>query len=132
MKLLIGKKRWNTLNQENINSLNQIFDQTMHRYVAEGMKFYDSQRLGLSSVKLNEQGTKGILTVEIEPIYLPSFKINFKISRHADQWFLYDILVEGISYVKMKKNEYRGIISEQGIDELLSYLENKNLTTTAD
>jgi len=127
LKLLLGASKWKALTANEIDSLNRTFDQTMRRYINEGMKFYDGQRIKLVSVNLNKKQTKGIVTIEISPIYLPAFKINFKISKSNDQWLLYDILVEGISYVKMKKNEYRRIVEQQGVDELLAYLDEKNM-----
>jgi len=127
LKLLLGSSKWKALTVREVDGLKQVFDQTMHRYVNEGMKFYDGQRIKLSSVKLNEAQTKGIATIEISPIYLPAFKISFRILKSDEQWQLYDILVEGISYVKLKKNEYRRIIDQQGIAKLLAYLDEKNL-----
>ena len=126
LKQLLGRSKWKALTAKEVDRLKQIFAQTMHRYINEGMKFYDGQRIKLSSVKLNKAQTKGIATIEISPIYLPAFKISFKIFKSDDQWQLYDILVEGISYVKMKKNEYRRIAEQQGVDKLIAYLDEKN------
>ena len=41
LKLLLGRSQWKALSSEEIEKLIQIFDQTMHRYINEGMKFYN-------------------------------------------------------------------------------------------
>lgn len=126
LKQLIGSKHWKTLEPTEINSLKDRFNLTLHRYVREGMGFYDGQRVKLVSVKLNSKNTRGLVTVRLEPVYLPSFNVSFKIANKDNQWLLYDVMVEGISYVKMKKSEFRQIISQQGVDGLLAYLDLKN------
>lgn len=126
LKLLIGGKRWKNLSPQEISSLNLRFNQTLHRYVREGMKHYDGQRIKLLRVKLNKKQTRGLVTLELEPIYLPAFNMDFKIARRAGQWQLYDVMIEGISYVKMKKNEYRQLLSEKGFNGLVVYLDHKN------
>jgi len=134
LKQLLGRKNWKQFSQNDINSLEIGFNNTLHRYVQEGIGFYDGQRVKFLSAKLNDKNTRGIITIRLEPIYLPAFNIIFKIAQNNNKWLLYDILVEGISYVKMKKNEYRQIVNTKGVEGLLSYLDEKNTvvkTTTA-
>ncbi len=126
LKQLIGGKHWKKLSQSDIQSLKDRFNQTLHRYIREGMAFYDGQRVKFVSVKLNTKNTRGLVTIRLEPIYLPAFNISFKIAHRNQDWLLYDVMVEGISYVKLKKNEYRQLITQQGIDGLLAYLDQKN------
>ena len=126
LKQLIGSKHWKTFNQSEIQALIDRFNQTLHRYVREGMAFYDGQRVKLVTVKLNDKNTRGLVTIRLEPIYLPAFNVSFKIAHKNNDWQLYDVLVEGISYVKLKKNEYRQIISQNGVEGLLAYLDQKN------
>jgi len=126
LKHLLGKKIWKTLTDSNLKSLNRVFEDTLQRYVREGMGHYDGQRVKLVSVRLNKKKIHGVLTIRLEPIYLPAFKVSFRIASKNDQWKLYDVLVEGISYVKTKKNEYRRMVREKGIDGLLAHLDAKN------
>jgi len=126
LKQMIGGKHWKSFSQGEIQSLKDRFNQTLHRYVREGMGYYDSQRVKLVSVKLNKKNTRGLVTIRLEPIYMPAFNISFKIANKNQDWQLYDVLVKGISYVKMKKSEYRQIISQKGVDGLLAYLDQKN------
>lgn len=134
---LIGKKLWQQLTPEDIAALELRFQQTIQRYVREGMGIYDGQRVKTLRVQLNAKGSRGLLTLRLEPIYLPAFNIQFKIAPlvgtkvpqgegQAARWKLYDILIEGISYIKLKKNEYRQIIQNQGFNALLKMLDDKN------
>ena len=43
-----------------------------------------------------------------------------------ENWKLYDILLAGVSYVKMKKLEVRRLHKEKGIQSVLELLNSKN------
>lgn len=132
LKQLLGSKHWNSLTKQEITSVKQTFVDTLNRYVGEGMKFYDGQRIKFSKVKINKKQTRGLLTLTLEPIYLPAFNVSFKIANQNEQWQLYDVMVEGISYVKMKKGEYRQLVDKAGIKGLLAHLDKKNQASTPD
>ncbi|MCF6193626.1 MAG: ABC transporter substrate-binding protein [Kangiellaceae bacterium] len=126
LRLMVGSKQWKAFSKEQKSQLEGSFNETFHRYMREGLKFYDGQRIKVLSVKINRKETKGHLTAELSPIYLPSFNITFKIANEDDRWKLYDIMIEGISYIQMKKNEYRRILHEQNFDALICHLDKKN------
>ena len=126
LRLLVGSKQWKALKPDEVSALRKAFSDTLYRYVREGVKLYDGQRAKFVSAKLKKSADKGRITIRLEPIYLPSFDIHFKIAKMEADWKLYDIYVEGISYVKMKKNQYRQLIHSKGVAGLLSYLQSKN------
>lgn len=129
LRLLVGGKTWRSLNQKEIQNLRNSFNQTLQRYVREGMNYYDGQRVRLESVTLNDKRTRGLVTIELEPVYLPAFNVHFKITNDQDCWLLYDVMIEGISYVKMKKNQYRQIVKQGGVKGLMAYLDQKNIAS---
>lgn len=126
LKALLSTKEWNKIPPEKQNQLITSFNQTLHRYVREGMKFYDNQRFFFVSTKLSKNGGRGLLEINIEPEYLPSIIVTFRMTKIAESWKLYDVMLQGISYVKMKRLEFRRINSESGIDAVISHLKNKN------
>jgi len=77
------------------------------------MKHYDGQRVKVLSIRLHEKLKSGFLTAELKPIYLPKFNIMFKIVKAQEQWKFYDILIEGIGYIKIKRTEYRQILHDK-------------------
>jgi len=143
LKYLVGQKLWQSLSPQEVSALELRFQQTIQRYVREGMGLYDGQRVKTLRLQLNKAANRGLLTLRLEPIYLPSFNIQFKIApasqptdseisqkldsqKLAKPWLLYDILVEGISYIKLKKGQYRRIMENQGFNALLKQLDDKN------
>ncbi len=125
-KMLIGKDLWSTYKLQEKNALIKRFEQTLHRYVQEGINHYDGQRVKLESVELGKRNNRGLITLTLEPIYLPPFKVYFRIVKKQEQWRLYDIVVKGVSYIKMKKNEYRQLAHSKGLQGLLQHIDAKN------
>ncbi len=133
LRLLVGSKTWKSLAPSDVQKLRQAFVNTMHRYVYEGVNLYDGQRAKFIGAKLSSKPGKnnqGQITIQLEPVYLPSFNIHFKVAKRDKDWLLYDIFVEGVSYIKLKKNEYRQIINTKGVEGLLAHLGSKNIDVT--
>jgi len=129
LKALLGTKKWNKIPNPKQIQLIEAFNQTLHRYVKEGMKFYSNQKFSFVSIKLSKTGKRGYLTILIDPEILPSINITFKMTKIEENWKLYDVFVAGISYVKMKKLEIGRIYSENGADAVLEHLKSKNITS---
>jgi len=127
LKALLGTKEWNKIPNQKQIELIKVFNQTLHRYVREGMKFYSNQKFSFVSIKLSKKGKRGYLTILIDPEFLPSINVTFKMTKIEDNWKLYDVYVAGISYVKMKKLEIGRIYSEKGADAVLEHLKSKNV-----
>ena len=123
---LLGSNNWNKLTLIEQASLQKGFDDTIQRYVQEGFALYDGQSLEFVGVRLNENATRGLLTVKVIPNVMPSFEIDFKIFKNQDSWQLYDILVQGVSYISLKKDAFRTQLEKQGVAGILHSISDKN------
>ncbi|MGX5201589.1 MlaC/ttg2D family ABC transporter substrate-binding protein [Aliikangiella sp. IMCC44632] len=123
---MLGKTSWNSLSPQEKAALNQGFNNTIQRYVQEGFQQYDGQQFNFVELKLNKSETLGLLTVEFVPNVLPSFNVDFKVRKVAQQWLLYDVLVQGVSYIKLKKGGYREQFKQGGVKRVLAEINDKN------
>lgn len=126
LKGLFGKKHWLSFSEGAKSSLKQGFNNTLQRYVQEGFSHYDGQRLEFVGVKFNKKQTRGRLTVKIIPNLVPSFNVDLKIYKERDSWFLYDVMVKGVSYISIKKDSFRKMLQEQGIETVIASIRTKN------
>ena len=123
---LFGKKNWLALSSENQYGLVKGFNDTIQRYVQEGFSLYDGQQLEFVKLKLNKKQTRGLLTIKVIPNILPEFDVNFKIALENGQWQLYDILVQGVSYVTLKKDSFRNQYKNHGLNAVIKSIIEKN------
>jgi|GEM_PF-1160596 len=126
LKGLFGKSHWQSLSEIERQQLMKGFDDTIQRYVQEGFALYDGQELEFVGLKFNKSSTKGILTIKVIPNLIPSFNVDFKIARVDKSWHLYDIYVQGISYISLKKDSFRKQLEEQGVIGVLGEIQAKN------
>ncbi|MET1253586.1 MlaC/ttg2D family ABC transporter substrate-binding protein [Aliikangiella maris] len=126
LKRLFGTTSWKNFDQIQIKKLNQGFNNTLQRYVQEGFKLYDGQQIQFVSLQLNSKATLGLLTIEVIPNVLPRFKVSFKIFNNNNEWFLYDALFQGASYISLKKQHFRQLLDEKGIDGVITAINQKN------
>ncbi|WP_444994335.1 MlaC/ttg2D family ABC transporter substrate-binding protein [Aliikangiella sp. IMCC44359] len=126
LKGLLGRTVWNELTEANFKDLVKGFNNTLQRYVQESFSLYDGQKIEFVRVELNERASKGLLTLKVIPHVMPSFNVSFRIYKENSHWFLYDALVQGASYIGLKKDSYRKLHDKQGINGVISLIEEKN------
>lgn len=123
---LFGKNNWLSLPENSKVALTQEFNNTLQRYVQEGFRHYDGQKLEFVEVKVNKKQTRGLLIVKVIPNVIPSFEVALKLLKEGDDWFLYDVLVKGVSYISIKKDGFRKNFKEQGFEVVLASIRDKN------
>ena len=126
MRGLLSGKNWKTLSDEQKKELSKVFDDTLQRYVQEGFKSYDGQEIEFVKLKLHPKKPRGLLTVKVIPNLLPSFHIHLKVEHKDQNWKIYDVMVQGVSYISLKKNEVRGIFNKGGVRSVLKEFIAKN------
>lgn len=126
VKGLMGKSIWERISKANQKLLVNGFKDTLQRYVQEGFEHYDQQKLEFVALNFNEKQNRGFLIVKLIPNLLPSFNIEFKVSLIDNEWYLYDALVQGASYISLKKDHFRDLFENQTIDGVINYMNEKN------
>jgi phospholipid transport system substrate-binding protein len=126
LKGLLGKSIWQSLTPANIVSLSDGFNNTLQRYVQESFHKYDGQVIVFESLKLNQNETRGLLSIEVQPNLLPSFNIDFKIIKVEDNWLLYDAMFQGVGFIGLKKDSFRKQVATEGVNSLINSVNLKN------
>ncbi len=126
LKQLFSKNIWEKLPAQEQRLLKAGFYNTLQRYVQEGFAYYDGQTFELVKIRLNTKQTRGYLKIKLIPKNLPSFELDFKIGLFEKNWCVYDVLVKGISYISMKKDDYRQLMKKQGVVGVLKWIDEKN------
>jgi ABC-type transporter MlaC component len=124
---LIGKSRFKALSQVEQSSLVAAVDRTLMRYAFEGLEHYTAQIFDVVDVVVNDKGTLGWVQVRMQSPVLPDLNLDLLIKRtDQNQWKAVDVRFKGITYVSIKKHEFRSIIDEGGVAALVQALNQKN------
>ena len=124
---LIGKPRFLALAPVEQSSLVAAVDRTLMRYAFEGLEHYTAQIFDVVDVVVNQQGTLGWVQVRMQSPILLDLNLDLLIKRTDNaNWKAVDVRFKGITYVSIKKHEYRDIIEKNGVTALIETLNQKN------
>ena len=125
-RALIGKQSFQALESVQQAALVEAVEGTLRRYAFEGLEHYSGQVFSLQDVVANESGM-GWVQVKMESPVIPDIHLDLLVKRDKQgAWKAVDVRFKGITYVSIKKHEFREILSEQGIQGLIDQLEAKN------
>lgn len=124
---LIGKVRFKGLTADDRLALVAAVDNTLLRYAFEGLENYGGQIFKVVDVAVNKGATMGWVQVLMESPIIPDLHLDLLIKRTSEgNWRAVDVRFKGITYVSIKKHEFREIIEEQGVTALIDSLNSKN------
>lgn len=122
---LCGRSQWSAWNTQEKSELINALGDTLVRYVYEAGEAYRKQRLSVVS----EQETslrETVVRVAVSDDFLPTVTVDLFLQNNQGEWLARDFAVAGISYVKMKRAQYKTLIAFGGLPALIEHLKGKN------
>jgi ABC-type transporter MlaC component len=124
---LVGKTAFVALKPAQQLDLIEAVDRTLMRYAFEGLENYTAQIFDVVDVAVNAESTLGWVQVRMQSPVLMDLNLDLLIKRNdAGVWKGVDVRFKGITYVSIKKHEFRKIMEQQGIKALIDSLKTKN------
>jgi len=124
---LIGRDNFRVLDATQRQGLVAAVDATLERYAFEGLEYYGGQHFKLVDVAISASGKMGWLQVLMESPIIPDLNLDILIKRTAQGvWKAVDVRFKGITYVAVKKHQFRKILHKKGSQALIDTLTVKN------
>ena len=128
-KALIGSKSFNALTEKTQQQLVAAVDKTLIRYAFEGIGFYSGQKFQLVDVAISDSGKMGWVQMMMESQILPDLNLDILVKRtKSGVWKAVDVRFKGVTYVAVKKYQFKKILEQQGVGALITSLNEKNQT----
>ena len=125
---LVGKTAFVALEPAQQTELVEAVDRTLMRYAFEGLENYTAQIFDVVDVAVNAESTLGWVQVRMQSPVLMDLNLDLLIKRNDEGvWKGVDVRFKGITYVSIKKHEYRRIVKKSGVAGLIETLEQKNI-----
>ena len=134
-RALVGRRYFEALTVSQQGALVEAVRDTLMRYAFEGLENYSGQQFRVVDVVINPKATMGWVQVQMESTLIPDIVLDVLIKqtdREKGTWQAVDVRFKGITYVSVKKHQFRETIEEQGIETLISDLQSKNREYFAD
>jgi len=122
---LVLDQFWSSTDQSQRKRFTEGLYQSLIRSYAISMLNFDVSKI---SVKPTISDLKNIkkITVESNVDYKGEIiPMNFSFGKFKEGWRFYDVRIEGISYIKNYRNQFKAEIQANGLDSVILRLENQ-------
>ncbi|MDD5180245.1 MAG: ABC transporter substrate-binding protein [Gallionellaceae bacterium] len=125
-RLAVGNKNWSGATPEEQQTLTREFRTFLAHTFANVIALYNNQKIVVAPVSLRPGDTDIVVrTTVIDPVDEPT-QIDFKMEKTPTGWKFYDVIVDGISTVKIYRSSFADEILQWGIEKVISILQQKN------
>jgi phospholipid transport system substrate-binding protein len=125
MSQVILGKNWRTATQVQRDQFTTLFRELLEQTYFSAMDSYNDQK-----VRMGRERQKGKLA-EVQTYIASASKevpVNYRLRLRGDEWYAYDVTVDGVSLVSNYRTSFNNLVSEKGMDGLLSELAEKVAT----
>ena len=122
---LVLDKYWTNSSQNQRERFTEGLYQSLIRSYAISMLNFDVSKISVRPIIANLEYVKKI-TVKSDVDYKGEvIPMNFSFGKFKEGWRFYDVRIEGVSYIKNYRNQFKAEIQANGIDSVILRLENQ-------
>ncbi len=125
MSQVILGKNWRTATQVQRDQFTTLFRELLEQTYFSAMDSYNDQK-----VRMGRERQKGKLA-EVQTYIASASKevpVNYRLRLRGDEWYAYDVTVDGVSLVSNYRTSFNNLVREKGMDGLLTELAEKVAT----
>ncbi|MGY5452071.1 MlaC/ttg2D family ABC transporter substrate-binding protein [Agarivorans sp. MS3-6] len=127
--VVLGKQIKKTNKQQRARFVDAFQEYLVSTYT-QALSQYKQQEVTIEPVKSIEGRTKIGVKAQFIDGERPPIKLEFKFRKlkNEDRWLAYDLVAEGVSLLSTKQSEFDSLIRANGIDGVITLLEEKNIS----
>jgi len=116
-------KHWRTANKEQQQRFVEAFYVTLlHRY-ADGILEFDTDRVEIMPYKGDEKKRTTIVKTKVRLDDGSNIPVNYVLVNRDDQWRMFDVRIEGVSYIINYRKELESEIRGSSLENVIARLE---------
>ena len=122
---LVLDKYWTNSSQNQRERFTEGLYQSLIRSYAISMLNFDVSKISVKPIVADLQSLKKI-TVKSDVDYKGEIiPMNFSFGKFKEGWRFYDVRIEGVSYIKNYRNQFKAEIQANGLDSVIQRLESQ-------
>jgi phospholipid transport system substrate-binding protein len=127
-KLVLGKTHWMAATEEQRQRFIDAFYGFLVRAYAKGiLEFEQEKMIVYPGASYSKDGRKALVRTELVIVAGDNVQVNYSLRQTESGWKIYDVRIEGVSYIQNYRNQFDAEISAQGIEALIVRLEEEAL-----
>jgi phospholipid transport system substrate-binding protein len=129
-RLVLGKN-WTKATPEQQAAFQNEFKTLLLRTYATALSKYKNQVIEYKPLRLPEGSTSATVKTSIVQQGGQPIAVDYALEKKADDWKVYDIVIEGVSLVTNYRSQFAQEIRQNGLDSLIKKLAEKNGASAA-
>ena len=121
-RLVLGQS-WRTATEEQRKRFVAAFYHSLLRNYGNALLNYTSGNFSILPYRGDPNDTQATVRTEIKKSTGEKVPVNFSLHKTDSGWKAWDVVIEGISYVKSFKTDFATEIQQKGLDEVIDRLE---------
>lgn len=118
---------WRSATLEQKNLLTKEFRLLLARTYLSALTVYKSATLTFKPARYNDKADSATVRVDVTTKgNNKSIPLDFSLEKTNNGWKVFDVAVEGISFMTNHRNQFAPIIASQGLDGLIKLLNDRN------
>ncbi len=130
-RLVLGK-HWKRATPEQKQSFKKEFRELLIRTYAVAFSEYSEWEITYLPLKANPEDKKVLVKTEIIRPGAPPIAVNYRMFHEKDAWKVYDVVIEGISFVNNYRTTFKNDVARSGsLDTVIARLAERNKSKSA-
>jgi phospholipid transport system substrate-binding protein len=122
-RLVLGQT-WRTATPEQRKRFVDAFYHSLLRNYGSALVDFTADRFNILPYKGDPNDTMATVRTEVKRSSGDKVPVNFSLRKTDGVWKAWDVVIEGISYVKSFRTDFGAEIQQKGLDEVITRLEN--------
>jgi len=123
-QLVLGK-HWRNASVEQRKRFVEAFYQSLLYTYGDAMIDFTGDRLKVFPTKVTPTDERATVRTEIKRSNGTKVPVSYSLRKVDGQWKAWDVVIEGISYVRSYREDYGAQVDKQGIDAVIQRLESR-------
>jgi phospholipid transport system substrate-binding protein len=125
-RLVLGK-HWADATPEQRDRFAKAFYHTLVDNYGSALAEFTSDRLKVFPTKVEPNADRATVRTEVVRDNGDKVPVSYSLRKNPDGWKAWDVVIEGISYVKSFREDFGAAIDQQGLDAVIERIEKGNI-----
>src|SRR5690349_11428498 len=129
-QLVLGTNWRNATPDQRKRFVDAFYKSLLYTY-GDAMIDFTGDRLKVFPTKVAPEDTRATVRTEIKRSNGTKVSVNYTLRKTNGQWKAWDVVIDGISYVKSYREDYGAEVQQKGLDAVIQRLEAKAASAKA-
>lgn len=121
-RLVLGR-HWRSASEEQRKRFVDAFYQSLLKNYGSALVEFTSDRMKILPAQVDEKTGTATVRTEIKRSNGTRIPVNYTLRKTPDGWKAWDVVIEGISYVKSFREDFGAEIDQKGLDAVIERIE---------